>query len=69
MVFYLLFDIVVVNVRKREPDDMAEVVDHVVYVLCRLFTVWVDWRLPCAGEMVSVLDGCSEFGLDHGCIS
>jgi hypothetical protein len=67
MVFYLLFDCFIVNVRERKPDDISKVVDHVVDVFRGFFTIWVDRRLPRSGKMVSVLDGCSKLCLDHGC--
>jgi len=64
--FNLLSDLLVVDVRKGYSDHISKMVNHIVDVICGFKAIWVNWRCPCAGKMVTVLDGCSELGSDHG---
>jgi hypothetical protein len=62
----LLSGRLIIDALKGNLNDLAHVFNHILDVVCGLLTVRVDRGLPCAGEMVSVFDGCSELGLDHG---
>gem|GEM_PF-4872063 len=68
MFLNLLSGWLVVYVLKGNLNDIAHVFNHILDVVGGLLTVRVDRGFPCAGEMVSVLDGCSKLGLDHGCL-
>jgi hypothetical protein len=63
--FDLLFGGFVFDVLKGNLDDMPHLFNHVLNVAGCFFSVWVDWCLPCAREMVLVANGCSQLGLDH----
>jgi len=56
---------VVINVFKGYFHHMTHMVNHVLDVTRSLFSIRVDWCLPCAGLIIMVGFGCSEFGLDH----
>ena len=58
----------IVDVCEGDLNDLAHVFNHILNVVCCLLAVRVNRGLPCAGEMVSVFDGCSELGLDHYCL-
>jgi hypothetical protein len=58
----------IVDVCKGDLNDLAHVFNHILDVFHGLLAVWIDWGLPCAGEMVSVFDGCFKLGLDHYCL-
>jgi len=65
VVLYPLFGCFVFYIFKGNLDDMPHVINHVLDVAGGLFTVRVDWSLPCSGKMIAVGLGCSELVLDH----
>jgi hypothetical protein len=64
---YLLSGCFVFHILKGNLNDLAHVFNHILDVFGGLFAIRVDWGLPCPGEVIAVLDGCSKLGLDHGC--